>query len=76
MSLLGYIKAAATTLGITTVKAEKEEAITHFALGRDVFYYQALLLVFDCLRKVEKKLIVMVVSPLVALMKDQVSTTV
>ena len=87
MSLLGYIKAAATTLGITTVKAEKEEAITHFALGRDLFvalptgygksfYYQALLLVFDCLRKVEKKLIVMVVSPLVALMKDQVSTTV
>ena len=37
MSLLGYIKAAATTLGITTVKAEKEEAIMHFALGRDVF---------------------------------------
>ena len=25
------------TLAITTVKAEQEEAITHFALGRDVF---------------------------------------
>ena len=60
------------------LKDEQEEAITHFALGRDVFVslptgygksfcYQAL----DCLRKVEKS-IVMVVCLLVALMKDQV----
>ena len=65
-----------------TVKAEQEEAIMHLTLGRDVFVslptgygksfcYQALPFVFDGLRKVEK-LIVMVVSLLVALMKDQV----
>ena len=78
MSLLGY------TWYYYTVKAEQEEAITHFALGRDVFVslptgygnsfcYQALPLVFDCLRKVEKS-IVMEVSLLVALMKDQVAS--
>ena len=55
----------------------------HFALGRDVFVslptvygksfcYQALPFVFDCLRKVEKP-IVMAVSLLVALMKDQIA---
>ena len=79
MSLLGYIKAAATnelyTLDITTVKAEQEEAITHFALGEmhcppDMERASATKLfrrIFDCLGRVEKKSIVMVVSPLVAL---------
>ena len=66
------------------LKAEQEEAITQFALGRDVFValptgyskglcYYSLPLVFDRLRKVEKKSIVMVVSLLVALVKDQVA---
>ena len=66
------------TLDITTVKAKQEEAITHFALGEtcslhcppDMERVSATKLFrcfFDCLGKVEKKSIVMVVSPLVTL---------
>ena len=40
--------------------------------GKSVCYFP-LPFVFDCLRRVEKKSIVVVVSPLVALMKDQVA---
>ena len=40
--------------------------------GKSVCYF-SLPLVFDRLRRVEKKSVVVVVSPLVALMKDQVS---
>ena len=84
MSLQEYIKDAATSLGITTLKTEQQEAIRQFVLGRDVFVslptgygksacYFSLPFVFDRLRRVEKKSIVVVVSPLVALMKDQVA---
>ena len=79
-----YTKDAATSLGITTLKTEQQEAIRQFVLGRDVFVslptgygksvcYFPLPFVFDCLRRVEKKSIVVVASPLVALMKDQVA---
>ena len=37
MSLSEYIKDATRALGITNLKVEQEEAITQFALGRDVF---------------------------------------
>ena len=40
--------------------------------GKSVCYFP-LPFVFDCLRRVEKKSIVVVASPLVALMKDQVA---
>lgn len=60
------MKDVATALGITTLKAEQEEAITLFMLGRDVFValhtgcrkslcYYSLLFMFDHLRKVKKK---------------------
>ena len=32
-----YTKDAATSLGITTLKTEQQEAIRQFVLGRDVF---------------------------------------
>ena len=75
-------KDAATSLGITMLKTEQQEAIRQFVLGRDLFVllpmgygksvcYFFLPPVFDRLRWVEKKSIVVVVSPLVALMKDQ-----
>ena len=84
MSLQEYIKDAATSLGITTLKTEQQEAIRQFVLGRDVFVslptgygksvcYFPLPFVFDRLRRAEKKSMVVVVSPLVALMKDQVA---
>ena len=72
MSLQEYIKDAATSLGITTLKTEQQEAIRQFVLGRDVFVslptgygksvcYFPLPFVFDHLRRVEKKSIVVVV---------------
>ena len=58
-----YIKDAATSLGITTLKTEQQEAIRQFVLGRDVFVslptgygksvcYFPLPFVFDRLRRV------------------------
>ena len=67
MSLQEYIKDAATSLGITTLKTEQQEAIRQFVLGRDVFVslptgygksvcYFPLPFVFDRLRRVERSL--------------------
>ena len=61
------------------------ESILNFAKGRDVFVslptgngksicYITLLWLFGELRKVDKKSIVLVVSPLIALMRDQVGS--
>ena len=77
ISLQEYINDAATSLGITALKTEQQEAIRQFVLGRDVFVslptgygksvcYFPLPFVFDRLRRVDKKSIVVVVSPLVA----------
>ena len=60
---LGVGRPSGGSYAPATVKAEKEEALTHFALGvrcmptgyEKSFCYQALRLVFDCLRNVEKK---------------------
>ena len=76
------IKAVACSLGYKKLFKEQEESILQFAMGRDVFIslptgfgkslcYIALPGVFDELRGVTKKSIVLVVSPLVALMRDQ-----
>ena len=84
MSISRCVWDAATALGFTSLKPEQEEAITQFTLGRDVFValptgngkslcYYCLPYVFDSVRKVENKSIVLVISPLVALMKDQVT---
>ena len=65
------------------MKQEQEQAIASFVSGNDVFValptgfgkslcFVLLPRVFDLLRGVEKLSVVMVVSPLVALMKEQV----
>ena len=81
MSISHCVWDAATALGFTSLKPEQEETITQFTLGRDMFValptgygkslcYYCLPYVFDSVRKVENKSIVLVISPLVALMKD------
>ena len=82
--LLPLIRDSASALGIYTLKPEQEKAILQFLLGRDVFValptgygkslcYFVLPLVFDRVRDVSNRSIVLVVSPLVTLMKDQVA---
>ena len=83
-SLLHHIQSVAATLGIKNLKPEQEQAIRKFVEGTDVFValltgyrkslcYIALPLVFDRLRGVHSQSIVLVVSPLIALMKDQIA---
>ena len=82
--LVPHIYEATGALGFSTLKPEQEEAIGQFLKGRDVFValptgygkslcYYALPPVFDRVRGVTGQSIVLVVSPLVALMKDQVT---
>lgn len=83
--LKSIIGCAASSLGPGfRLKQQQEESILHFTRGRDVFVslptgfgksmcYTLLPSVFDILRGVEKKSIVLVVSPLIALMEDQVA---
>ena len=79
-----YIREAAASLGYPALKPEQEEAITQFLMGMDVFValptgygkslcYCCLPSVFDRVRSVEEQSIVVFVSPLTALMKDQVA---
>ena len=83
-SLSEIARSAAATLGYTSLKAEQESAIVSFLAGNDVFVslptgygkslcYAALPYSFDELRATSKSSIVIVVSPLIALMKDQVT---
>ena len=80
------IDEAAASLGYTSLKEEQKKALFSFVTGRDVFVslptgygkslcYALLPFIFDVKRGlVEKKSVVMVVSPLIALMKDQSSS--
>lgn len=79
------IQKAALTLGYKQLKDKQEESIIEFAKGRDVFVslptgygkslcYTILPKVFDLLRNADRKSMMLVVSPLVALMKDQVAS--
>ena len=81
--LKGIVSAAAQALGYTSLKSEQETALLSFLGGRDVFVslptgygkslcYAALPATFDSLRQATS--IVVTVSPLIALMKDQVAT--
>ena len=83
-SLSDIARSAAATLGYTSLKAEQESAIVSFLAGNDVFVslptgygkslcYAALPYAFDQLGETCKSSIVIVVSPLIALMKDQVT---
>lgn len=77
------IEKAAASIGYQSLKEEQKRAVKAFVEGKDVFVslptgygkslcYALLPLVFDKRREtVEKRSIVMVVSPLIALMKDQ-----
>ena len=67
------------------LKLEQERSLQKFIAGNDIFIslptgygkslcYILLPPIFDIIRKVDKKSIVLVVSPLIALMKDQVAT--
>lgn len=75
---------AAVTLGYHTLRSEQKEAIVTFLRGNDVFIslptgygkslcYGSLPGAFDLLRGTERRSIAIVISPLVALMKDQVA---
>ena len=75
----------ACSLGYDKLKKEQEESILNFAKGRDVFVslptgygksicYIILPWLFDELRKVDKISIVLVVSTLIALNRDQVGS--
>ncbi len=68
-----------------TLKQEQEDSILQFTKGKDVFIslptgfgkslcYILLPGVFDIIRGVEKKSMILVISPLIALMEDQVAT--
>ena len=75
---------AASVLGYSNLGQQQKDAIVTFLKGRDVFValptgfgkslcYGCLPLAFDYLQKTERKAIVIVISPLIALMKDQTS---
>lgn len=77
--------AAAVSLGYHSLRSEQKNAIVTFLRGNDVFValptgygkslcYGCLPCAFDLLRGTERMSIVIVISPLVALMKDQVCT--
>ena len=80
------IDEVAASLGYTSLKEEQKKALFSFVAGRDVsvslptgydksLCYALLPFIFDVKRGlVEKKSVVMVVSPLIALMKDQSSS--
>ena len=70
-------------MGYSCLRPLQEEAVRRFVEGRDVLVsfptgggkslcYSVLPLVFDKLRKTAGQSLVIVVSPLIALMKDQV----
>jgi len=78
------INRVASSLGFN-LKMQQEESLFHFAKGKDVFVslptgfgkslcYILLPPVFDFLRGVDKESIILVVSPLISLMEDQVSS--
>ena len=80
----GIIVKAAGSLGYT-LKPEQKQALLKFVGGQDVFVslptgfgkslcYILFPRIFDLLRGVENKCIVIVVSPLIALMKNQVAS--
>ncbi len=76
---------AANLAGYRTLQKEQKEAIVDFVSGRDVFVclptgygkslcFALLPAIFDVIRRVLKKSLVVVVSPLNSLMQDQVSS--
>ena len=82
---MAIAQTAANELGYRQLKPEQADVIETFVKGRDVFAvlptsygkslcYGCLPLVFDRLHDGEERSIVVVVSPLIAIMKDQASS--
>ena len=85
MTVKSLTQRAAEKLGYTKLRPNQEKVVEYFVQGRDVFVglptgsgkslcYCILPTVFDMLRGSNGLSIVVVVSPLIALMKDQVRT--
>ena len=85
MEITAIAQTAANELGYRQLKPEQADVIEAFVKGRDVFAvlptgygkslcYGCLPLVFDRLHDGEERSIVVVVSPLIAIMKDQASS--
>ena len=86
MDVVDAVRKAGASIGYDQLKDEQVKALCTFVEGRDVFVslptgfgkslcYVLLPLVFDCLRQdSDGKAIIVVVSPLIALMEDQVSS--
>ena len=83
-NLQTFVQQAGRQLGIASLTSDQEKAVCEFAIGRDVFVclptgsgksicYALLPLVFDLVRG-RPGSICLVVSPIIALMKDQVSS--
>ena len=77
------VSEAAPKLGYDSLKPEQFSAIVEFVKGRDVFVilptgfgkslcYASLPLVYDIVQKPEEPSIVIVVTPLISIMEDQV----
>lgn len=78
------VRTATQEMGYQELRGKQETILQEYICGRDTFVslptgsgkslcYCALPLVFDKLRKIQDRSIALVVSPLIALMKDQVS---
>ena len=87
MDFEAALKAAAARLGVAELKDKQREAIKSFVSGKDVFValptgygkslcYQILPVLFDALRghPTEQTSIIVVVTPLTSIMKDQISS--
>ena len=83
--VLSSVTYATTYLGYTKLKPPQEEIITEYVLAKDVFVslptgfgkricYGCLPIVFDKLRGLDKKSIALIITPLISLMTDQVSS--
>ncbi len=77
------LRTATKEMGYPDLRPKQEEVVRHFMRGRDVFVslptgsgkslcYSVLPRVFDQVRKIQTGSVAVVVSPLIALMKDQV----
>ena len=83
--LASILRRAASALGYSALKAEQEQAITHFVNGNDVLVslptgygkslcFALLPRVFDILRDEHGKAIVLVISPLTSIIANQVTS--
>ena len=84
-NVLSSVTYATTYLGCTKLKPPQDEIITEYVLRKDVFVslptgfgksicYGCLPIVCDKLRGLDEKSIALIITPLISLMTDQVSS--